>query len=95
MIIMTSDHLSSQRGKLLLKVLQLPEVLHDVVHGPAVGELLLELDGLPRRLDVHEHVQEGGHDLQAVRMLWARMQRIVIQGVPKLVLELSRKVILS
>ena len=61
-----------------MKVLQLPEVLHDVVHGPAVGELLLELDGLPRRLDVHEHVQEGGHDLQAVRMLWARMQRIVI-----------------
>ena len=52
-----------------MKVLQLPEVLHDVVHRSAVRELLLELDGLPGGLDVDEHVEQRGDDLEAVGIL--------------------------
>ena len=34
------------------------DVLEDGVHRPAVVELLLELDALPRHLDAHKHAQQ-------------------------------------
>ena len=37
----------------------LPDVFEHDVHGPAVVELLLELDALASHLDADEHVQQG------------------------------------
>ena len=48
--------------------LLLPQVLEYVVHGPAVVELLLELDALARHLDVAEDTQQRRRQLLDVRV---------------------------
>ncbi len=51
--------------KLLLAVLvHFPDVLHDVIHRPPVGEFHLELDSLTRRFDVHKNVEQCRDQLQ-------------------------------
>ena len=74
----TTERATSQRGKFLLEVLQLPEILHHVVHRSPVGELLLKLDGLPGGLDVDEDVQQRGDDLEPVGMLWPKQTAFTI-----------------
>ena len=49
----------------LLVVLHLPEVLHDFVHWPSVGELHLESHSLTGHLDVDEDVKHRRNDFKS------------------------------
>jgi hypothetical protein len=51
-------------NKPFLVIFHLPQVLHNFVHRPPVGELHLKGDGLPGHLDVDEDVKERRHNLK-------------------------------
>lgn len=50
--------------------LQLPDVLDDIIHRSAVGELLLKLHGLACLLDAHEDMEDCLEEYSGEGVIW-------------------------